>query len=89
MSLPTYAIFAGETYYPAGGGYDLYGFAETFHDALIIYEEALSTGSKPMRYWSGIIQYSNHNTPRDWAHIINLKTNKIVVDNKVYSTSTG
>jgi hypothetical protein len=88
MSVPTYAIFAGQIYYPAGGGYDLYGFAETFHDALIIYEEAISIGSKPMKYWSGIIQCSNHNTPRDWAHIVNLKTNKIVVENHVNSRRT-
>lgn len=42
-----YAIFAYQTYYPAGGFHDIYGFADTFQEALAIFNEALETGSKP------------------------------------------
>jgi hypothetical protein len=84
----TYAIFACQTYYPAGGFNDLYGLAETFKEALEIYEEALKVGSKPIVEWGEhthsrcvlerkIDEYRPY--PRDWAHIVNLKTQKIVV----------
>jgi hypothetical protein len=91
-STPTYAIFGYTTYYPAGGFYDIYDFAETFQEALIIYDEALKKGSKPMRDWptKDIIFNIDYDTrketiqaiPRDGAHIVNLRTRKIVVDSR-------
>lgn len=91
-SIPTYAIFGYQTYYPAGGFYDIYDFAETFQEALIIYDEALKKGTKPMRDWPtrDIMINTDYDTgketikanPRDGAHIVNLRTRKIVVDSR-------
>ena len=93
-SIPTYAIFGYVTYYPAGGFYDIYEFAETFQEALIIYDEALKKGSKPMRDWHTrdfTINIDNDTRketetiqaiPRDGAHIVNLRTRKIAVDSR-------
>ncbi len=84
MSIPTYIIFAGDGYYPCGGFHDLYGFAETFKEALVIYDEALTIGSKPRLYCSWDATYigdketSQKPRRRSWAHIVNLKTQKIV-----------
>jgi hypothetical protein len=80
-SIPLYAIFGGETYYPAGGFEDFYGFADSFQEALKIYEEALTIGSKPMKDWWGQDRFDS-GIPRDWVHIVNLKTKKIVVNSK-------
>ncbi len=91
--IPTYAIFAYQTYYPAGGFNDIYDFAYTLQEALAIYEEALTVGSKPLIDWSqNIISNSryDHKTgeetivpePRQYAHIVNLLTRKIVVNYK-------
>jgi len=78
----TYAIFGGSIYYPSGGFKDIYGLCETFQEALIIYEEALTVGTKHTNDWwdpePSSIQYHKC----DWAHIVNLKTKKIVVDSK-------
>jgi hypothetical protein len=75
-------LFGGESYYPAGGFHDFYAFADTFKEALEIYEEALRTGSKPMKDWWGQEERFINGKPRDWVHIVNLKTKKIVVDSK-------
>lgn len=84
----TYIIFAGECYYPCGGYYDFYGFANTFKEALEIYDEALSVGSKPFKYigWdaSEIPEKSQKRGPRSWAHILNVKTHKIVVSKSAF-----
>ena len=81
-----YAIFAYQTYYPAGGFHDIYGFADTFQEALMIFNEALETGSKPMKDWPTreiIKDYEQIKPiPRDGAHIVNLKTQKIVADTR-------
>ena len=82
-----YIIFAGSTFYPSGGYKDFYGVAETFEEALAIYEEALSVGSKHTHDWNnedGFGLDSNNNRiyeKCDWAHIVNVKNNKIVVKN--------
>lgn len=83
---PTYIIFAGEWYYPCGGYYDFYGSAKTFKEALEIYDEALSIGSKPSKYFSWdateIPEKSQKGGPRAWAHILNVKRHKIVVSSR-------
>lgn len=89
---PLYAIFAYQTYYPAGGFHDIYGFADTFQEALVIFNEALETGSKPMKDWPTreiITRYDKktdkqiiYPIQRDGAHIVNLKTRKIVADSR-------
>ena len=86
MSIPTYAIFGGQTYYPSGGFNDIYGFAETFKEALEIYDEARLVGSKPMKDWGWTWhgRYDESYTPRTWVHIVNLKTQKVVVKNTEY-----
>ena len=88
----TYAIFAYQTYYPAGGFHDIYGFADTFQEALVIFNEALEIGSMPMKGWPTreIIKDYEQGTgkeilkpiPRAGAHIVNLKTRKIVADTR-------
>lgn len=75
FKINNYAIFAGETYYPSGGFNDLYATAETMDEAIDIYQEALAIGSKPGQEWFGKTPI---NTPRDWAHIVCLKTLKII-----------
>ena len=92
MSSSMYAIFAYQTYYPAGGFHDIYGFADTFQEALAIFNEALETGSKPMKDWPTreiIKDYEQwtgkeiiNPIPRAGAHIVNLKTQKIVADTR-------
>jgi len=85
---PTYIIFAGVGYYPCGGYYDFYGSAKTFKEALEIYDEALSVGSKPFKYvgWDAreIPKKSQKGGPRSWAHILNVKTHKIVVSESAF-----
>lgn len=87
-----YAIFAYQTYYPAGGFHDIYGFADTFQEALVIFNEALETGSMPMKDWPTreiITKYEIETgkeiikpIPRSGAHIVNLKTKQIVADSR-------
>jgi hypothetical protein len=89
MSIPTYAIFGGQTYYPAGGFNDIYAFANTFKEALEIYDEARLVGSKPMKRWGwtwhgGYEETTTTKKPRTWVHIVNLKTQKVVVKNTEY-----
>lgn len=91
-SIPTYAIFGYQTYYPAGGFYDIYDFANTFQEALIIYEEALTKGTKPTRDWPTRDIMTKYDfltdtetikaNPRDGVHIVNLRTRQIVVDSR-------
>lgn len=86
----SYAIFGGSTFYPQGGFKDIYGLCETFQEALLIYEEALKVGSKHISDWSdpepegfGLDDYGEARYQKcDWAHIVNLKTKKIVVDSR-------
>ena len=90
ITMPTYAIFGGSAFYPEGGFKDIYGFCETFQEALIIYEEALKVGSKHIESWmfSSDTGFGNDSCgnrvyePCDWAHIVNLKSQKIVVKSK-------
>lgn len=83
---PTYIIFAGMGYYPCGGYYDFYGYANSFKEALEIYDESLSVGSKPCKYfgWNAceIPEKDRKGRPRCWSHILNVKTHKIVVSNR-------
>ena len=76
MSMTTYAIFGGSRFYPRGGFNDIYAFCETFQEALIIYEEALNVGSKN----TDTDARRQEMLPCDWAHIVNLKSQKIVVN---------
>jgi hypothetical protein len=75
FKINNYAILAGDKYYPSGGFHDLYDTAETMDEAIDIYQEALVTGSKQGNEWFG---KTPSNTPRDWAHIVCLKTLKII-----------
>jgi len=79
-----YIIFAGSSFYPSGGYKDFYGVANTFKDALVIYDEALSVGSKHTHDWfEDSFGLDSKNNPIyqkcGWAHIVNVKNNKIVV----------
>jgi len=73
-----YAIFAGETFYPAGGFEDFYGFAMTYAEALEIYCEAKTTGARPRTSWWGNDRDVIERGSCDWAHVVNLKKQKIV-----------
>jgi hypothetical protein len=75
-----YLIFAGETYYPAGGWNDLYGRAETLDEALEIMREAIVDGSSPNRTWWG---HTLQCYPREWAHIVSLETMEKVEDGRI------
>jgi len=84
-----FVIFAGEGYYPCGGYYDLYDTANTLAEALIILHEAVTIGSKPQKYYGWDAQPIKENDdyykkPRGWAHIVNLKTHKIVVSKSAF-----
>jgi len=84
--MSTYIIFAGDGYYPCGGFFDFYGATDSFKEALEIYQEALEVGSKPKRYFSWNAIYiedkdvKHKSCPRDWAHIVNIKTRKLLVN---------
>ncbi len=85
--MPTYIIFAGDGYYPCGGFSDFYGATDSFKEALEIYQEALEVGSRPKRYFSWNAIYiekrcKHKPCPRDWAHIANVKTQKILVNSR-------
>jgi hypothetical protein len=79
----TYLIFAGETYYPAGGWDDLYGRASTFEEALEIMHEALFVGSRPCRTWWGLDSTALQYCPREWAQIVSLETMEKVEDPRI------
>jgi hypothetical protein len=84
-----FVIFAGQGYYPCGGYYDLYASANTLAEALIILHEAVTIGSKPQKYYGWDAQpitenYDYYKKPRDWAHIVNLQTHKIVVSKSAF-----
>ena len=84
-----YIIFAGQGYYPCGGYFDLYDTAETFVDALKILHEAITVGSKPQKYYGWDAQpviecQDYYKNPREWAHIVNLQTHKIVVSKSAF-----
>ena len=83
ITMPTYAIFGGSIFYPSGGFKDIYAFCETFQEALIIYEEALKVGSnhRDDNRGPGDTGYGDP-YPCGWAHIVNLKLKKIVVDSR-------
>ena len=70
-----YAVFANGHFYPAGGFKDFYGFAYTFAEALALRDEALSVNAKPRTDWWRVEIFDE---PCDWAHVVNLKKQKIV-----------
>lgn len=73
-----YAVFAGESFYPAGGFNDFYGFAATYAEALEIYHEATTTGSRSRTSWWGHDTEFQERGACDWAHVVNLKKQKKV-----------
>jgi len=73
-----YAIYAGETFYPAGGFKDFYGYARTYAEALEMYIEATTVGSKPRASWWGHEPRVEPGSPCDWCHVVNMKKQKIV-----------
>jgi len=85
---PMYVIFGGFIFYPEGGFNDIYGFAQTFQEALKIYDEALTIGSKHISDWNnstyggyGIDAQGNRKFEICcWAHIVNMHSKKIVVN---------
>jgi hypothetical protein len=85
--IPKYLVFAGATYYPAGGMRDLYGMAETREEALAIATEAIKIGSNYTSSWyhgsSQPLEKSDRcigDYPKDWAQIAELTTMKIIAD---------
>ena len=73
-----YAVFAGESFYPAGGFDDFYGYATNYVEALQMYNEAKTTGSNRSEVsWWGKSNRCNIGEC-DWAHVVNLKKHKIV-----------
>lgn len=77
-----YAVFAGETFYPAGGFEDFYGYASNYEEALQICKEAITIGSRPRRSWWCDDNETIERGRCDWSHVVNLKKQKIV-----YSTT--
>jgi hypothetical protein len=73
-----YALFAGESFYPAGGFKDFYGYAMTYAEALEMHKEALSVNANPRASWWGHEPGIEERGPCDWCHIVNLKKQKIV-----------
>lgn len=77
---PSYLIFAGEIYYPAGGMNDLYSTAATLEEATEIAKEAVEIGSRPRGSWWRNPEETNSRYPCDWAQIVDLKTMKIIAN---------
>jgi len=82
-----YFIFAGETYYPAGGMRDFYGTAITLKGATSIAKEAIEVGSRPYGNWCKHSyeqprerSKNEKSYPCDWAQIVELSTMKILAD---------
>jgi hypothetical protein len=73
-----YAVFAGETFYPAGGFNDFYGYARTYTEALNLYNEAKTTGTNLRSSWWAHQSELEARGPCDWCHVVNIKKNKIV-----------
>jgi len=72
---PKYIIFAGLSYYPLGGWLDLYGFAETEEDAILLCNEAISVNSKYTKDCLGeelgVDRDGNQIYGRcDWSHFV-------------------
>ena len=63
-----FALFAGDTYYPGGGWYDLVGT----YDSLAAAQSAAAHGW-PDRYEENAVN------PYDWYHIIDLTTQKMIL----------
>ena len=76
-----YIIFAGETYYPAGGYNDIYAYVDKLEDAIIYYYEAQVSGlhncDLDAKTWSDQPKYIGQGN--DWAHIYCVKTRKIIM----------
>ncbi len=93
MSIPKYAIFAGDNYDSYGGFSDIYDFSETLEEATKIYNKILTTktswNDKP-DIWKEMnplkksynIKSTTKRNPFEWAHIVDLQTKKIVLDSK-------
>lgn len=73
-----YAIYAEETFYPAGGFNDFYGYAKTYTEALELYNEAKTTGTNTRVSWFRHQPEFDTRGPCDWCHVVNIKKNKIV-----------
>lgn len=75
-----YMIFAGETYYPAGGHYDIYAYTDTLEDAINYYYEAQVSGlhncDLHAKTWPEQEKYVGQGN--DWAHIYCVKTKSII-----------
>ena len=77
---PKYIIFAGASYYPLGGWLDLYGFAETEEDAILMCNEAISINSKYTKDYCGdelgVDQDGNQIYSQcDWSHFVCMANN--------------
>jgi hypothetical protein len=77
---PSYLIFAGDIYYPAGGMKDLYSTAVTLEEATLIATEAVEVGSRQRGSWWKNPEETNNSYRCDWAQIVDLKTMKIIAD---------
>jgi len=78
-SSSSYIIFAGDTYYPAGGYKDIYGFADTLEDAMNIYYEAQISGLHNCDYFNkSWWNQSREMVGNNWAHILCVNTRQII-----------